>query len=126
MYNYKYTIFFDIDGTLLDYPDDVDFTDIVSGAYQQKVLPGVLQYITDLHKVGHIIILTTGRPECMRDATVSVLAKLGIVYNQLIMDVGAGPRILVNDNYKNQVKAYAIDIPRNGNFIPKMKEIINE
>lgn len=126
MYNTKFSLFFDIDGTLLDYPNDVDFTDIVSGAYEQKPLPGVVQYLTNLHKVGHIIILTTGRPECMREATIKTLQKVGIVYNQLIMDVGAGPRVIVNDNYRDQVKAYAIDIPRNGSFISKLKDIIDD
>ena len=87
------TILCDIDGTLIEHYEN---------AYQQltrtpTLLPGVLEKFEDWDRKGYNIILITGRRENWRSETEKQLTKLGIFYDQLIMGVGGGPRILIND-----------------------------
>jgi hypothetical protein len=50
----------------------------------------------------------------MRAATEKQLAELGIFYDQLIMGMGGGPRIVINDNKPSgQETAFAINLERN-------------
>jgi hypothetical protein len=44
-----------------------------------------------------MIILTTGRKEGMRETTERQLREAGIVYDKLIMGIGGGTRVLIND-----------------------------
>ena len=44
-----------------------------------------------------MIILTTGRKEGMRRITEQQLESAGIVYDKLIMGIGGGARVLIND-----------------------------
>ena len=44
-----------------------------------------------------MIILTTGRKEGMRRITEQQLENAGIVYDRLIMGIGGGIRVLIND-----------------------------
>ena len=48
-------------------------------------------------KAGHMIILTTGRKEGMRKSTENQLRRAGIIYDKLIMGIGGGTRVLIND-----------------------------
>jgi hypothetical protein len=68
----------------------------------------VAQKLNDLYNDGHVIILTTARPEPLRQQTMQQLSQTGIVYHQLVMGCSAGPRIVVNDNY-----CFAIKTERN-------------
>jgi len=58
------------------------------------------------------IILTTGRKEGMRASTVEQLRKAGIIYDQLIMGIGPGERILINDRRQGKDMARAINVDR--------------
>lgn len=110
--NFKKTIFCDIDGTLCSH---------IGGPYEQtticnnELLPNTTSAIGLWDKLGYTIILTTGRKESMRQITEQLLTKLGIVYDQLIMGLGSGDRILINDKKENGIQntCYAINVVRN-------------
>ena len=53
--------------------------------------------ILEWNKKGYTIILTTGRRESNRELTIKQLQEAGIFYDQLIMGVGRGPRVVIND-----------------------------
>ena len=89
------TIFCDIDGTLCEYPYTgkmVSFDDEI-----MKPLPDTLKKLWEWDKAGHMIILTTGRKEGMRETTERQLREAGIIYDKLIMGIGGGTRVLIND-----------------------------
>ena len=89
------TIFCDIDGTLCEYPYTgkmISFDDEI-----MKPLPHTLKKLSEWDKAGHMIILTTGRKEGMRETTERQLREAGIVYDKLIMGIGGGTRVLIND-----------------------------
>lgn len=114
------TLFIDIDGTLLEFHDP--FEEVVIGKVSPPPLKGVPEYLMNSHKVGDKIILVTGRPESMRQQTIDNLKKHGIIYDQLVMGVGAGPRYLINDHKPGTLnKAIAINVVTNESFV----DIIN-
>jgi len=87
------TIICDIDGTLIYHHGDLS-SQINE---KPKLLPGVIEKINEWDKKGYNIILVTGRRESLRNETKKQLESLGIFYDQLIMGVGGGPRVLIND-----------------------------
>ena len=107
------TIFCDIDGTLCEYPYTgkmISFDDEV-----MKPLPHTLKKLWEWDKAGHMIILTTGRKEGMRETTERQLREAGIVYDRLIMGIGGGTRVLINDLKPDREgnTAIAINLKRN-------------
>ena len=50
-----------------------------------------------MYGAGHTIVLTTARPEHLREFTVTELLDFGIPWHQLVMGIARGPRHLVND-----------------------------
>ena len=108
------TIFCDIDGTLVRFPDDInDFKDIPKGKKSLEVLPGAIDKLWDWETNGYRIILTTGRKESMRSITEKLLSDAGIFYDQLIMGLGPGKRYLINDINNGFNTAFAINVERN-------------
>lgn len=105
------TIFCDIDGTLLQHHGDI----ISNYKDESIILPGAIENIKQWEKHNYMIVLTTGRKECLRKETESVLLKCGIIYDKLIMGLPNGDRILINDKKLNGVRntAYSINLPRN-------------
>jgi len=105
------TIFCDIDGTLVEHKGDI----VKNYQEPPSVLNNVLHTLKQWDKHNFKIILTTGRKESTRDATVNQLTELGIVYDQLIMGIPNGDRVLINDKKTNGVRntAYAINLVRN-------------
>ena len=91
------TIFCDIDGTLCQYPYTAEMGKFQFNDSDMKPLPGTLQKLWDWDKAGHMIILTTGRKEGMRRITEKQLESAGIIYDKLIMGIGGGTRVLIND-----------------------------
>ena len=87
----NYTIFCDLDGTLWEQGDP---TEIAKPGYQPKIIHGTVDKIREWD---FKIILTTGRKESLRDVTVKQLSYAGIVYDQLVMGIGGGSRVLIND-----------------------------
>jgi hypothetical protein len=105
------TIFCDIDGTLVQhFPPSVSCTK----DHNMIILDGTLEKINEWNMKGHHIVLTTGRKECTRSITMQQLAEVGIIYDQLIMGIPGGERILINDNKPDGTKsATHFNIERN-------------
>jgi hypothetical protein len=104
------TIFCDIDGTLLPHTGN-----IIDNLLLMPALPGVVEKIRSWDRQNYKIILTTGRKESTRAQTELQLRNAGIVYDQLIMGLPNGDRILINDRKTNSERdtAYAINVTRN-------------
>jgi len=107
----KKTIFLDIDGTLVKHQGNL--TKMMSN--EMELLPSVIDKLNEWEGNGHKIILTTGRRECLRKITEEQLLKNGIFFDQLIMGLNRGERILINDIKPNNdmTVASAIEIKRN-------------
>ena len=116
------TWFFDIDGTLVEHRTNPE---IDNGA-EEILLPYTKQFVNKLYDDGHFIILTTARWESQRPQTTEMLKEFDIKYHHLIMGIGSGERILVNDikpiesddNIREEVlpTAYCINVERNKGF----------
>ena len=91
------TIFCDIDGTLCYYPYSAEMGNYDFDKKVMQPLPGTLKKLWDWDKAGHVIILTTGRKEGMRESTERQLREAGVIYDRLIMGIGGGTRVLIND-----------------------------
>ena len=103
------TIFCDIDGTLLKFRED--FGSMMNYA---EPLRGAVQTTMQWHSKGYKVILVTGRPEPFRKRTEDQLQMFGIIYDQLVMGVGSGPRYLINDKTSiGEDTAHSINIDRN-------------
>jgi len=89
----KKTLFIDIDGTLIKHQGNMSKMFL----NEMEILPGVLDKLNEWDAMGYKIILTTGRKECVRKITEEQLLKNGIFYDQLIMGLPRGERILIND-----------------------------
>ena len=111
--NKKCTIFCDIDGTLIKYRE---FSTYKSS--KAEPINSAIKETNTAFNNGHTIILTTARPEYLRFHTLLELNKLKIQYHVLLMSIGRGPRILINDNNpsKNYDRAYAINVERDNGF----------
>lgn len=106
------TIFCDIDGTIFNYP----LNNIAKQPIDKPVvLPGVAAVFAEWDTLGYKIILTTGRRESTRKQTEKQLADCGIFYDQLIMGLGGGQRVLINDKADDKAypQAVAINVIRN-------------
>ena len=105
------TIFLDIDGTILCHMGDVHKIMTLDSF----VLEGVVNKIIEWNKKNYNIILTTGRKESMRRVTEKQLEREGIVYDKLIMGLGGGQRIVINDVKPEETEpsAKAIVVLRN-------------
>ncbi len=111
--NYK-TIFSDIDGTLIE---QVRFEDLNPNVV--NVLPGVAEKMNEWYEAGHYIVLTTARPENLREVTKLQMENAGIRYHQLVMGIGREERILINNNSKGEPdnhRALAVPVARDGGF----------
>ena len=108
------TIFSDIDGTLVH---QVPFEEI--DPFTSRALPGVVETMTKLFKEGHHIVLTTARPEHLRNLTIQEMDLLGIPFHQLVMGIGRAERILINnksDKNPKAKRATAVEVQKNIGF----------
>ena len=110
MIEYPKTFFIDIDGTLLYHHPD--FAKILED--DLPPLPDAAEKIGKWHCQGHTIIITTARTESMRARTIKQLDNAGIVYDQLVMGLTSGVRVLINDYVPDTPrKAFARNVRRN-------------
>jgi hydroxymethylpyrimidine pyrophosphatase-like HAD family hydrolase len=88
------TIICDIDGTLVKHNSP-----LLSARpeYKMELLPGTLEKLAEWDIKGYNIILISGRREGARKETERQLAEVGIIYDKLILGVGGGVRVLLND-----------------------------
>tara|TARA_Y100000310_G_scaffold244805_1_gene249682 strand:+ start:350 stop:712 length:363 start_codon:yes stop_codon:yes gene_type:complete len=112
MNNKSKTIICDIDGVLLKHKNKGLSYQLT---HPPKILDGTIEKLTEWDAVGYNIILITGRRESHRIITEKYLQKLGIYYDLLIMGVGGGDRVLINDRKPDSSRdtAYSINLDRN-------------
>ena len=110
MSNKPKTIICDIDGVLLQHRNQG-----LSSQLYSKPLDGTIEKINEWDAKGYNIILITGRRESLRKKTEEQLLMYDIFYDQLIMGVGGGDRVVINDRKPNSEKdtTYAINLYRN-------------
>lgn len=108
------TIFCDIDGTILKHAHTISS----ALAEPAQLLPGVREKFDQWDSVGHRIVLTTARKESTRAQTEHELTQLGIAWDQLIMGVTSGTRVLINDKLRveDADRAVAINVETDGNW----------
>jgi hydroxymethylpyrimidine pyrophosphatase-like HAD family hydrolase len=107
------TILCDIDGTLIEHRGDICTQHLIR---EDIVLSGTLEKLREWDKKGYKIILITGRRESTRKETEEQLSKFGIIYDQLVMGVTGGVRVLINDtkpDKETDPTAISINIKRN-------------
>ena len=109
------TIFCDLDGTLTKHPGSEFSTVLQDPDHRLELLPGVKEFLMKIDKERYHLVITTGRKESGREATIKQLQKAGILYDQLIMGFGGGDRILINDRKEGSDRdtASAINLTRN-------------
>ena len=105
------TIICDIDGVLLKHNNN----GLSNQLRKSFVIPDTLAKINEWDAKGYNLILITGRRESHRKETEEALKKHGIFYDQLIMGVGGGARVIINDKKpnSNQNTAIAVNLTRN-------------
>lgn len=104
------TIICDIDGIIFRHWGSAE----ASALHDEEVLPGVKEMLLEWERKGYNVILITGRRKSARKRTKRQLNAAGIFYDKLIMGVGGGERILINDAKPDGRKtAKAIVIDRN-------------
>jgi len=84
-----------------------------------NVLPGVREKMNEWYGAGHYIVLTTARPENLREITKLQMENAGIRYHQLVMGIGREERILINNNSKGEPdnhRALAVPVARDNGF----------
>jgi NDP-sugar pyrophosphorylase family protein len=107
------TIICDLDGTIIKHLHS--FSDVTN--IEPELLPGVREKFDEWDSRGHKIILMTARKESARELTEYHLKVLGIPYDQLIMGVASGCRVLINDKlFDNKERALSINITTNEGF----------
>jgi hypothetical protein len=99
------TIFCDIDGTLVEHNSP---SDVADPRFKLKVLDGTIEKLNEWDSKGYNIILVTGRKESLRFSTEIQLRNVGIFYDKLIMGIGGGERIVINDLKPNSTESTAL------------------
>ena len=107
----KNTYFVDIDGTIFIYRKFESYKET-----EAEVIKPTKQFLQQVHEEGHMIILTTARPEDLREHTIYELVKNNIPYDRLIMGIERGPRYLINDMDPNKPgeRAICYNLKRDG------------
>lgn len=107
-------LFVDIDGTLV-VNSSVHFPPYVGSS---ESIQDNIDFLNDLYRSGKVkIILTTSRPNNLRNLTLEELNAKGILYDELITGLPHCQRIVINDFAKSNPypSCKAINIPRNSN-----------
>ncbi len=107
----KNTYFVDIDGTIFVYRKFETYKET-----DAEVIKSSKQFLQKVKNDGHMVILTTARPEDLRNHTIYELNKNNIPYDRLIMGIERGPRYLINDMdpKKPGDRAIGINVIRDG------------
>lgn len=118
----QYTIFVDLDGTIIKHNGSLDR----QLGTPPELLPGVKDAFADWYRKDYRIIITTGRKESMRKATEEQLRSLGIFYDVLLMGLGRGPRVIINDLKPDSGNSTAIsvNIKRNEGLVNLYEDFI--
>tara|TARA_Y100000114_G_scaffold146717_1_gene157725 strand:- start:24540 stop:25637 length:1098 start_codon:yes stop_codon:yes gene_type:complete len=108
------TIFCDLDGTVLKHVHK--YSNI--GKIKPELNDGVIEKFDEWDSLGLKIILVTGRKESARKKTEEDLESLGIPYDQLVMNVGNGPRVMINDKISQDSgdRIHAVNVVTDSGF----------
>jgi len=108
------TVFCDIDGCIFKHHGGI--SSIITN--KCEILPGVEETFRNWCHNGYLIILTTGRPESLRDLTTKQLFDNGLFFHHLIMGLPRGQRVVVNDVKPNTSTdtAACVNLTRNTGF----------
>ncbi len=109
----RQAIFCDIDGTILKHPGST--YGVITK--KPKLLDGVLERFNHWDERGYCIVLVTGRRESVREITEFQLESLGLFWDYLIMGLGPGNRLLINDKTpEGDITNFAISLERDSGF----------
>lgn len=86
------TFFVDIDGTIVKYRKFSELSTAVLTPIQD-----VIDFINKSYDEGCHIVITTARPQSFELFTKQELEKLGVKYHQMLMGIGRGTRVVLND-----------------------------
>lgn len=86
------TFFVDIDGTIVQYRKFNELDTAILTPIQE-----VIDTVNKYYDEGAIIVVTTARPNSFELFTKQELEKIGLKYHQLVMDLGRGTRVILND-----------------------------
>jgi len=101
----KKTIFCDLDGTIFRYRKFETYE-----TSPAEVIESTSNQLNEWNSEGHHIVLTTARPEGLREHTIKELKTNSIPYHQLVMGIGRGTRILINDRDVDGMEDRAIAV----------------
>ena len=105
-------LFVDIDGTLITNSSHHFPPYVGSG----EPIENNIDYLAELYEQGRAkIVLTTSRPERLRQITITELQTKGIPYDELVMGLPHCQRVIINDFARSNPypSCKAINIPRN-------------
>lgn len=110
----KRTYFVDLDGTLFVYRKFGEYETTEAEPIQSTV-----DHIREMKDDGHMIVITTARPESLFDHTLMELSKNDIPFDKLIMGIERGPRYVINDKdpVTDEDKAIAINLDRDKGIV---------
>ena len=105
----KNTYFCDIDGTIFKYRKFETYT-----TTEVEPIKATVDQLNEWYDEGHMIVLTTARPEELREHTIEELELSNVPYDKLIMGIERGPRYIINDMDPNKPgeRAIAINLKR--------------
>lgn len=107
------TVFMDIDGTIAKHQHTL--SEMLSN--RMELNDGVMDKITEWRAKDYYLVITTARPEGTRDTTVRQLAEAGIFYDQLVMGLPTGQRVVINDKKPDgTLTAGHVNLERNEGF----------
>lgn len=86
------TLFVDIDGTLVVYRKFSELATAVLTPIQD-----VIDLVNNYYDNGSHIVITSARPQEYESFTKQELEKIGVKYHQLLMGIGRGTRVVLND-----------------------------
>ena len=114
----KNTYFVDIDGTIFVYRKFETYESSTA-----EVIKSTKQFLQQVKDEGHMIVLTTARPDWLYDHTVDELKVNNIPFDRLVMGIERGPRYLINDMDPNKPgdRAICYNLERNGGIKSKSR-----
>jgi hypothetical protein len=108
------TLFLDLDGVLVTNGSEY-FKN------QWKDSKPIIDNINCLYDYNFYIIITSSRPEKMRDITAKQLQKIGVRYDELLLGLPSCKRIVINDKSNNNSTdtSFSINLDRNSDDLAK-------
>lgn len=103
------TIIIDIDGVIIQHKGEGASSQWL-GDMCPALLPGVVEQFDTWEREGACIVLMTARKECTRGVLEVQLMQLGLYWDQLVMGVTSGQRVLINDAKPNDASPSAVAV----------------